>query len=348
MNIVVLAGGYSTEREVSLTSGSLIANALVSRGHRVALVDTYLGTAETDVASLFRDDVKYEYSVSTTVPDLAALREQSGNGDALVGRGVKEACLYADVVFNAMHGGMGEDGTVQAYLDCLGVRYTGTGALGAALSMDKDVTKRLLDGAGIATPHGIVVIPDSEPRAAQRIFKRILREVGLPCVVKPAAGGSSVGVSIVETEDALNEALAHGAKYGERLIVEQRIVGRELTVGVLGNQALPPVEIIPHSGFYDYHNKYQGGCATELCPAPLSDGQSATLQSITLLGFAALRLDSYARFDYIMDETGKAWCLEANALPGMTPTSLLPQMAAAIGMSYEDLCETIVQMALKK
>lgn len=344
MNIAVLAGGWSTEREVSLTSGSLIANALVSRGHRVALIDTYLGTDGTDVASLFRNDIQYEHSVSTTVPDLAALREQSGNGNALVGRGVAEACQYADVVFNAMHGGMGEDGTVQAFLDCLGIRYTGTGALGAALSMDKDVTKRLLDAVGIATPHGIVVRPDQ----AKSATARVLAEVGLPCVVKPAAGGSSVGVSIVETKDELAEALSHGARYGERLIVETRIKGRELTVGVLGDRALPPVEIIPHSGFYDYHNKYQGGCATELCPAPLSDAQTATLQAITLRGFEALHLEGYARFDYIMDEDGKAWCLEANALPGMTPTSLLPQMAAAIGMSYVELCETIVQMAMDK
>ena len=345
MNIVVLAGGYSTEREVSLTSGSLIANALISAGHRVALVDTYLGASlEDGMDALFSTEPKYSHSVSTAVPDLDALQKQSGNGAALVGKGIAELCQYADVVFNAMHGGMGEDGTVQAFLDCLGVRYTGTGALGAALSMDKDVTKRLLDGAGITTPEGIVVRPDREKKAA----RRIMREVGLPCVVKPALGGSSVGVSIVEDETALKEALAHAVLYGEKLIVEKHIKGRELTVGVLDGKALPPVEIIPHEGFYDYQNKYQSGRATELCPAPLSDGQTATLQAITLRGFEALHLDCYARFDFIMDENGTPYCLEANALPGMTPTSLLPQMAAAIGMSYTDLCQTIVRMAMEK
>lgn len=345
MNIVVLAGGWSTEREVSLTSGSLIANALMQAGHRVALVDTYLGTElAEDITSMFQSDRTYSHRVSQEVPDLAVLREQSGNGDALVGHGVLELCRAADIVFNAMHGGMGEDGTVQSYLDCHGIRYTGTGALGAALSMDKEITKHLLDGAGIDTPHGIVVSPRRETDSAARV----LREVGLPCVVKPAAGGSSVGVSIVETEQALSEALAHGASYDERLIVEQCIRGRELTVGILGDRVLPPVEIIPHSGFYDYHNKYQGGCATELCPAPLTDEQTARVQDITARGFAALHLQSHARFDYIMDENGKMWCLEANALPGMTPTSLLPQMAAAIGLDYVALCEEIVRLAMEK
>jgi D-alanine-D-alanine ligase len=345
MDIVVLAGGWSTEREVSLTSGSLIANALMRAGHRVVLVDTYLGIELPEhVPSLFRDDRTYHHSVSTEVPDLEDLREQSGNGDALVGRGVLEVCQAADIVFNAMHGGMGEDGTVQAWLDCHGIRYTGTGAIGAALSMDKEIAKRLLDGAGITTPRGIVVIPHREQDCAARV----LREVGLPCVVKPAAGGSSVGVSIVEDEDALTEALACGAAYDERLIVEQYIRGRELTVGVLGDRVLPPIEIIPHSGFYDYHNKYQGGHATELCPAPLTEEQTARVQEATARGFAALRLRSYARFDYIMDADGQMWCLEANALPGMTPTSLLPQMAAAVGLDYVALCEEIVRLALDK
>ena len=345
MNIVVLAGGWSTEREVSLTSGSLIANALMKAGHRVVLVDTYLGLdLPDDVSSLFRSDRHYTHSVSTEVPDLAVLRAQSGNGDALVGRGVLELCRAADLVFNAMHGGMGEDGTVQSWLDCHGIRYTGTGALGAALAMDKDVTKALLCAAGIDTPRGIVVSPHRETNAEARV----MREVGLPCVVKPAQGGSSVGVSMVNTEQELAAALACGASYDERLIVEQRIEGRELTVGILGDRVLPPIEIIPHSGFYDYHNKYQGGCATELCPAPISEEQTARVQYATARGFAALHLQSHARFDYIMDADGRMWCLEANALPGMTPTSLLPQMAAAVGLDYVALCEEIIRLALQK
>lgn len=344
MNIVVLAGGWSSERDVSLTSGSLVANALMQKGHRVVLVDTYLGVEVTgDASELFRNDTSYRYSVSASVPDLCALKAQRGEGDGLIGKNVWELCQCADVVFNAMHGGMGEDGTIQAWLDCHGFCYTGTGALGAALSMDKDVAKKLLRAAGIDVPHGIVICPGTRENACQRV----LDEVGLPCVVKPCCGGSSVGVSMVDTPEQLQAALENGAAYGERLVIEQKIVGRELTVGVLGGKALPPVEIIPHEGFYDYHNKYQGGCATELCPAPLTDEQTRKIQELTLQGFGALHLEAYARFDYLMDATGRFWCLEANALPGMTPTSLLPQMAQAEGMDYGSLCEEIVRLALK-
>ena len=342
MNIVVLAGGFSVEREVSLTSGSLIANALVRLGHRVALLDTFWGVPQgQDPAALFADTPIFSHRVGTEVPDLTALKAARG-GEALIGPGVMELCAQADVVFNAMHGGMGEDGRMQAALDCLGVRYTGTGALGAALSMDKQIAKTLLAAAGIDTPCGVVVNV-ADGAAAQTV----LETVGLPCVVKPVCGGSSVGVSMVDTPEQLEQALRDGGAYESRLLAEERIVGRELTVGVLGGKALPPVEIVPRQGFYDYRNKYQSGGATELCPAPLSEEQTARLQELTLRGFEALHLSGYARFDYLLDERGRFWCLEANALPGMTPTSLIPQMAAAVGMSYERLCETIVSLALK-
>ncbi len=345
MNIVVLAGGLSPEREVSLTSGSLIANALMSKGHRVLLADVYLGIdLEEHPLALFRQTGDYHHTVSTTVPDLQALKEQSGNGEALIGKGILEVCRVADVVYVAMHGGMGEDGRLQAFLDCNGIRYTGTGSLGAALSMDKEISKILLRAAGIPTPDWITVRPASE----QEVRSRILNEIGLPCVIKPCSCGSSVGVSIVETEQELDAALSLGAAWEDRLIVEKKIVGRELTVGMLGSRALPPIEIIPKEGFYDYKNKYQGGRTLELCPAPLTEQETAAVQELTVRGFAALHLDSLARFDYIMDEHGVMWCLEANALPGMTPTSLLPQMAAHVGLAYPDLCEEIIRLALEK
>ena len=196
MNIVVLAGGLSPEREVSLTSGSLIANALMKNGHRVLLLDVYLGhTFEGDPLSQFRAEGDYHHTVSTAVPDLAALKEHSGNEDRLVGPGVLTLCQAADVVYVAMHGGMGEDGRLQAWLDCNGIRYTGTGPLGAALSMDKEISKILLRAAGIPTPDWIVVRPALEKDCRTRILEKI----GLPCVVKPCSCGSSVGVSIVES-----------------------------------------------------------------------------------------------------------------------------------------------------
>ncbi len=345
MNIVVLAGGLSPEREVSLTSGSLIANALMKNGHRVLLLDVYLGMdLEGDPLSYFRTEGEYHHSVSTTVPDLEALKAESGNGNALVGKNVLTICRAADVAFLALHGGMGEDGRLQAFLDCNGIRYTGTGSLGAALSMDKEISKILLRNAGVETPDWIIVRPKSELSAKARV----LSEIGLPCVIKPCSCGSSVGVSIVHTESELDAALALGAAWEDRLIVEKKIVGRELTVGILGGRALPPIEIIPKEGFYDYRNKYQGGLTLELCPAPLRDDQTAKVQQATVRAFEALHLDCYARIDYIMDEADVMWCLEANALPGMTPTSLLPQMAAKVGLDYGALCEEIIRLSFEK
>ncbi|MBQ7319671.1 MAG: D-alanine--D-alanine ligase [Clostridia bacterium] len=344
MRILVLAGGLSPERDVSLTSGSLVANALSQRGHEVLLLDPYLGTEiEGDPAALFVCDGSYVHGVDTQIPDLEALRAAAGNGDALIGRGVDVLCRAADVVYLAMHGDMGEDGRLQSYLDCLGVRYTGTGALGAMLSMDKDISKLLLRAAGVPTPDWIVIDPRDAGAA-----DRIVREIGLPCVIKPCSCGSSVGVSIVESADALASAIAAGGKYENRLLAERKINGRELTVGYMEGFTLPPMEIIPKEGFYDYKNKYQSGLTEELCPAPLTEQQTAMLQALTARGFAALHLDGYARLDYILDADGVAWCLEANALPGMTPTSLLPQMAAYTGLDYGTLCETIIKLAFQK
>ena len=344
MNIVVLAGGLSPEREVSLTSGSLIANALMKNGHRVLLVDVYLGTDLVgDPLALFRTEGDYHHAVSTEVPDLVALKEQSGNGDALVGKNVLTVCQAADVVFLALHGGMGEDGRLQAFLDCNGIRYTGTGSLGAALSMDKEISKILLRAAGVATPDWMVVRPAHE----DNVKARILSEIGLPCVIKPCSCGSSVGVSIVHTEEELDDALSLGAEWEDRLIVEKKIVGRELTVGILGGRPLPPIEIIPKEGFYDYKNKYQGS-TREICPAEIPPAVAEEAARLSMRGFKALHLHGYARFDYILDTADRLWCLEANTLPGMTPTSLLPQAAAAIGIDYNLLCERLIEVSLKR
>ncbi len=339
MKIVVLAGGFSPEREVSLCSGSLIANALMENGHQVLLLDVYEGMKELpkDPETLFRSAGAYTHTVTEQVPDLQALKERVGNGEALVGKNVSTLCKLADKVFLALHGAMGENGQMQAYLDACGIPYTGSGHLGCAVAMDKDLSKRLLRDAGVPTPRWMYV--DTKKHTA----KDVLASVGLPCVVKPCNGGSSVGVSMAETEEELETALRSAAAWERHVLAEERIKGRELTMGILNGTPLPPVEIIPTEGFYDYKNKYDGS-TKEVCPADLSFAVLERMKDLTVKGFAALRLNGYARLDYLLDDRGELWCLEANALPGMTPTSLLPQEAAAVGISYRELCEIILNL----
>lgn len=340
MKIAVLAGGYSPERDVSLVSGSLIANALMQNGHRVCLLDVYLGckALPDDLDTLFLTDGNFAHRVTKTVPDLAALKAESGNGDALIGPHVLEICRHADIAFLALHGAMGENGQLQATLDNYGIRYTGSGYIGSLLAMDKDLSKKLLSDAGVPVPRGVCVNAHAANADA------LIASVGLPCVVKPVSCGSSVGVSMPETREELIDALASAAHWDDRVLVEEKIIGRELTVGILGGMPLPLVEIIPTEGFYDYQNKYQGN-TREVCPAEVPEDIAAEAQRLTSIGFSALRLSGYARFDFLLDRKNQLYCLEANTLPGMTPTSLLPQAAAAVGIGYGELCERIIAVS---
>lgn len=347
MKIAVLAGGWSPEREVSLSSGTLIANALVGNGHRVALADVYRGVKIPAAGpdALFGTEPLPPHEVGDAQPDLAALRASVGDGDALIGPGIIALCRSADMTFLAMHGGMGENGQLQATLDSFGIRYTGSGYVGCLISMDKDLTKRLLSGAGIRVPDGVCF--DAQTPIGQ-CCAVTLDKVGLPAVIKPCSCGSSVGVTIVENIGDLCDAFAAAQKYGCPVLAEKKIVGRELTVGILGDYALPVIEIVPpKDGFYDYRNKYSGR-TVDLCPAPISPRATAAAQVAALAGMKALRLSGYARFDFIMDENELLYCLEANALPGMTPTSLLPLAAGQAGISYEELCEKILMSGMEK
>lgn len=338
-------GGLSPERDVSLSSGTLIATALRKRGHRVLELDLYEGARldGVELDTLFTDRVGDCVSVPRHVPDLEELVRQNGGRTEPVGDGVIEACRAADVVFLALHGAVGENGQLQAMLDIHGIRYTGSGYIGSMLAMDKDIAKKLLRSAGVLTPDWIRIDTEALPS-----FDAIAEAVGLPAVVKPCSCGSSVGVHIVSTAEKLGNAISAASVYERYVMVERRICGRELTCAYLDGRALPPVEIIPKSGFYDYHNKYQANATEELCPAPIGEAATEELYAATAKGFAALRLEGYARFDYILDSAGRAWCLEANTLPGMTPTSLFPQEAAAVGIDYGELCERIAVMAARK
>ena len=345
MNIVVLAGGLSTERDVSFSSGSLIANALLQNGHRVALVDLYLGFPRGELPEpLFtepRAGAHFSYQIPADAPELQRLARESGNGRQLVGPGVIEACRRADLAFLALHGSVGENGQLQALLELYGIRYTGTGPLGSALAMDKALAKELMRYHGIPTPDWQVV------ELAAPISPEKLAALPCPCVVKPCNGGSSIGVSLVEGRSSLEEALEKARAYEARLLVEQRVAGREFSVGILGDRVLPVIEIIPRAGFYDYANKYQPGRTAELCPAPLEEAQTRQVQQLALRVHKALRLGFYSRIDFLLSEREGFLCIEANTLPGMTPTSLLPQEAAVLGIPYEQLCEELVQAALR-
>ena len=255
---------------------------------------------------------------------------------------VLEICDAADVVFLALHGACGEDGRVQATFDLMGIPYTGSGYLGSALAMDKSITKQLFMENGVPTPKGIILHRSEERKSAAKLG------FCFPCVVKTACGGSSVGVYIVNTEEEFTQALQDGFSYEEKLVIEEYVKGREFSVGVVEGKAYPVIEIAPLVGFYDYKNKYQAGSTIETCPADLSEELTKKMQRIAEMGYQVLRLENYARLDFMMDESHNMYCLEANTLPGMTPTSLLPQEAAALGMSFEDLCDKLVTVSINK
>lgn len=345
MDIVVLAGGVSSERAVSLVTGAGVCRALRGKGHRAILVDLFLGVegGPADLPPLFDDPggLCPDARIETEAPDLSEVRLRRKDQSARVfGPNVLELCALADIVFVGLHGQDGEDGRVQAALDLLGIRYTGGGYLACGLSMNKAMTKRIMTAEGIPTPEWRVLPPYTKEEAL-----RLAKELPMPCVVKTAGGGSSLGVFLPEDRAGLEEALVKVLDFGGEVLVEKRLYGREITVGVLGSRALPAVEILPAAGGFDYAAKYQAGGAQELCPAPITPEQQAEAGALALRLHQALGMQVYSRTDFILDENGKFWCLELNSLPGMTPGSLVPKEAAAAGMSYAELCEEILRLS---
>ena len=342
MNIIVLCGGLSPERDVSITSGTKAAAALRKKGHNVVLIDLFFGYTKPyeKPEDVFKNGQSDDAAViGETAPDLESIRRsRAQNNDSRMGDNIIEICRAADIVFLALHGADGEDGKIQATFDMAGIKYTGTGHLGSAMAMSKKIAKQLFLQNNIRTPEGITVCKNSPP----------YKNVGFPCVVKPCSGGSSVGTSVVFSPADYEKALDFAFQYEDDVIVEQYVKGRECDVGVITGRALPVIEIRPKSGFYDYKNKYQSGMTDEFCPADLPSELSEKLQRTAEHVFSVLLLDVYGRMDFIVDDSGEVWCLEGNTLPGLTPLSLLPQEAAAVGMSYEDLCETIITESLKK
>jgi D-alanine-D-alanine ligase len=330
MRVTVLTGGATAERQVALASAAQIVAALRERGHAVHVVDTVSGLVPADdEGRLLRA------AVGAAPTDLAAL-------DAQERRFLSEDLATlpvirgADVLFLCLHGGRGEGGTLQALLDVVGVPYTGSGALGSALAMDKDLSKQLFRAAGVPVPAWFMAPVRPED---------VTNALGWPVIVKPSKQGSTIGLTLVKQAVDLGPALALAARHDDEVMVEQFIPGRELTVGVLGDLPLPVGEIVPRHELFDYECKYTPGLSEETFPAALPAPVARRLQEYALTAHRALKLGGYSRVDFRLSPDGDIFCLEANTLPGMTALSLLPQAARAAGIAFPELCERICKLA---
>lgn len=348
MNIVVLAGGLSTERDVSFVTGNMVSKALRENGHRVILLDVFMGYSdkEEDLTGIF--DRSEEVSVKVegipeTAPDLAKVKaSRKDQSDCFFGPNVIHMCQMADIVFMALHGENGENGKIQAAFDLFGIRYTGSDYLSSAIAMNKGIAKQFFQAHGIPTPGGITMKKENREDDLSKL------PVSLPCIVKPCCGGSSIGVTIVRSEEAFKKALDDAFFWENELVIEEFVQGREFSVGVIEGKALPIIEIAPIQGFYDYKNKYKAGSAVETCPAELPDEVTKQMQKYAEAVAECVGLTTYSRTDFLLNENNEIFCLEANTLPGMTPTSLLPQEAAVVGVNFNQLCEHLITISLKK
>lgn len=346
MKVVVLAGGLSTERDVSLTSGASICRALKERGHRTLLLDVFMGLPNApanleEVFNLPDSNLKIAEGIKTTEPDLEAVKaSREDKSDCFFGPNVIEICRLADIAFLGLHGGYGEDGRLQAAFDLLGIKYTGPDSLGNALAMDKSVTKQIFKMNHIPTPEGTWLYAKSKDKPLSDFG------LSLPVVVKPCSGGSSIGVYICHTEEEYRAALDASFPQEQCVVIEEYIKGREFACGIIDGKALPVIEIVPKSGFFDYANKYQDGCTEEICPANIPKEIEQKMRKATERAFNALKLNVYSRADFLLDDKGNIYCLEVNTLPGMTPASLLPKEAAYTGIEYPELCDLIIEKSL--
>ena len=333
MRIALFTGGTSEERQVSLSSGKEVLQALRSRGHEVYTVDTAAGFVSPD-----EEEALFPATVGAEPPEARSLRTDWDDSALLRIVGLP-VVREADVVFLALHGTPAEDGKLQALLDLAGIRYTGTGALGSAIAMDKRLSKELFAAAGVPTP------PWAPAGASPA---HVLETLGLPAVVKPAGGGSTIGLTVVRTAAELAPAIELASRYDRDVLVEGFIDGRELTVGILLGEALPALEITPDHEIYDYECKYTPGMTRYEVPARLEPAEAEELARLAQVAHRVLRQGSFGRVDFVRGSDDDAfYCLETNSLPGMTGTSLLPKAAAAVGIPFPEMCERIALAALE-
>lgn len=333
MKIAVLLGGTSAERDVSLSTGIAIARALKENGHEVQAIDCAYGAKPVD------------FTGADTGRIIRVTPSEIEKEKPALDRNIFAAVEYLirekiEVVFNALHGGYGENGQLAALLDLAGIPYTGSGALASGLGMNKHLSKVIFQANGVPTA------PWERLSRLEGVDSARLAARKLPLVVKPNEQGSTVGLSIVRQPGELNAALERAFQYGDAVLVEKYIPGRELTVSVLGGEALPIIEIIPESGFYDYEAKYQGGKTRYVVPAELPEELAAKIREAGAGAYRALGCSGYARVDFRLQDDGQFFCLEVNTLPGMTPTSLVPKAAKAVGIGFTELMERIVSLAM--
>jgi D-alanine-D-alanine ligase len=332
MRVTLLTGGSTPERDVAFAGAAQVVAALRSRGRDVTVVDTVDGPLDSSAEGRYLVP-----SVGRAPPDTDAIRamQERELGPRLADL---PEVTDADVVFLVLHGRQGEDGTLQAVLELTDVPYTGSGPLGSALAMDKDIAKRLFRSAGVATPDWLMW---PAPREA-------IKGLGLPLIVKPSRVGSSVGLTVVRNLSEVEAAVDTASRYDDEVLLERFVDGRELTVGILGERALAVGEIIPRNEIFDYECKYTPGMSREIFPADLPKAVAGHVQELALKVHRALKLWDFSRVDFRLDSQGAPHCLEVNTLPGLTSTSLLPQSAAAVGVDFPSLCETACELALRR
>ncbi len=335
-------GGISSERDISLSTGKQILEALNPDKYDAYGVDAALLTgssrgvlkgADVEISSI--TEVRRVFGVRT----LASVRSIIGS----------KSHPRADVVFIALHGKYGEDGTIQGTLDLLGIPYTGSGVLASALAMDKSMAKKVLAADGVPVPRSVDFVITKGNWNRKKVASEVA-QIGYPVMVKPSRQGSTVGMSKIKAADGLDAAIELAAQYDNQILVEQFISGPELTVSVLGNGeplALPVIEIVPKSEFYDFESKYAPGGSEHIIPARLNDADTACAQALAVKSYKSLGCSGAARVDLIAGQEGMC-VLEVNTIPGMTPTSLLPEAARAVGIPFDQLLDMLIEFACEK
>lgn len=328
LKIALLVGGSSPEREVSKESGKSIAQAVKSLGHDLILIDPSYGNNQPQEENSFFE--KEDYAEVKTENYVEALNSHLLDD--------------VDLVFIGLHGKNGEDGTVQSLLELRGIKYTGSKVLSSALAMDKMMTKIMFQHFDVATPKWFVV--DAEVKDYNLVSDKIKKFFGYPCVVKPNDQGSTVGLTICRGEREVENSIKLASQFSGKVLIEEYIPGREVTVGLLGQQTLPVLEIVPKHGLYDYEAKYTEGMSQYIVPADIPEDVAHHLQHQALLAFNSVNCSNYARVDFRLTNDNKNYCLEVNTLPGMTSHSLIPKMAKAVGISFNELIERIINYEL--